>query len=143
MSGYLFQRIESCLTANLVFKHQTDDTENRRIQLRIRLIAARRLLAYGVSFDQTDDLCELGETTCRNALLTFVNEMVSELASEYFRNPTVDDQRCILAIKSSKGFPEFVGPGNASSGSGKIVRSLGGTVQMQREKTKSRAGGNL
>lgn len=109
MPKRLFERIDAALRGRSIFKHREDATGKKGIHPQIRLVAALRILAYGMSFDQTDELCELGGTTSRESFLAFVQEINAVFGDEYLRAPRESDLRRILAINDARGFPGCVG----------------------------------
>lgn len=50
-----------------------DATGQQRASARIKVMAVLRILAYGMSFHQVDELCEIGETTGRRAFLSYLD----------------------------------------------------------------------
>lgn len=59
MSRALLYRIEQELSGSGEFKILKDDTGKQGIQTGIKIIAALRVLAYGMDFKEVDELCEL------------------------------------------------------------------------------------
>lgn len=62
MPRTLFSKIEQALYRKGEFKHMEDAARMSGIHPRIKIIAALRVLAYGMSFDKVHEPCELSES---------------------------------------------------------------------------------
>lgn len=72
MPRHLFECISSILNGKALLGHGCNATGRSGIHPQIRIIAALRILAYGMSFDQADELCEAGATASRDTFLAFI-----------------------------------------------------------------------
>jgi hypothetical protein len=71
--------------------------------------AALRMLAYGSSADQLDELIRMGESTALECLERFCTDIVEIFGAEYLRTPTADDLKKILSDNEKRGWPGMVG----------------------------------
>ncbi|XP_021321298.1 uncharacterized protein LOC110437244 [Sorghum bicolor] len=74
-----------------------------------KVVAAFRMLAYGVAADAMDDYIRIGETTALESRRKFVRAVVKVFGHEYLRLPNEDDTARLLAIGESRGFPGMLG----------------------------------
>jgi hypothetical protein len=74
-----------------------------------KVVAAFRMLAYGVAADAMDDYIRIGESTALESLRKFVRAVVQVFGHEYLRLPNEDDTARLLAIGESRGFPGMLG----------------------------------
>lgn len=109
MPRRVYRQIEEALTGNGIFAHREDATGRHGIHPRTRIICALRILAYGMSYDQTDELCEMSASSSRETFICFVEEIVARFGQEYLRQPNEEDLRRILSINSDRGFPGCLG----------------------------------
>lgn len=105
----LFSRLKSELMGRDEFQMKRDATWKHEIHLRTKLIAALRVMAYGVAMDQVDELCELSESSTRKIFVSFLDQVISVYVEEYLRHPSESDLRSILSINSARGFPGCIG----------------------------------
>lgn len=73
------------------------------------MTAALRMLAYGVSADHVDEYVRIGESTALESLKKFVKAVIAIFYNEYLRSPNENDIVRLLAIDSSRGFPNMLG----------------------------------
>ena len=73
------------------------------------MIAALRMLSYGVAADLTDEYLRIGESTTILSIKIFVKVVVSIFGDEYLRSPNDNDVARLLAIGQSRGFPGMLG----------------------------------
>nr|KAE8941447.1 hypothetical protein PF009_g8765 [Phytophthora fragariae] len=74
-----------------------------------KVTCAMRMLAYGASADQLDELIRMGESTVLETLKHFCENVIRLLGPEYLRKPTKDDLETLLAENASRGFPGMIG----------------------------------
>ena len=74
-----------------------------------KVVAAFRMLAYGVPADALDEYIRIGESTALEALRKFVVAVVEVFEPEYMRRPNAHDTTRLLAIGASRGFPGMLG----------------------------------
>ena len=65
------------MTGKGEFKERRDATGKHGIHPLIKLIAALRVLAYGMSYEQVDELCELSESSTLNVFYSFLDECIA------------------------------------------------------------------
>ncbi|KAL0004138.1 hypothetical protein SO802_011699 [Lithocarpus litseifolius] len=73
------------------------------------MIAAIRMLAYGVSTDFMDEYLRIGVSTTIKSLKQFVKVVVSIFFEEYLRSPNNNDIARLLAVGQHRGFPGMLG----------------------------------
>lgn len=73
------------------------------------MTCALRMLAYGSSADQLDELIRMGESTVIEMLNIFCENIIRLLGPEYLRTPTLDDLETLLAENAARGFPGMIG----------------------------------
>jgi hypothetical protein len=74
-----------------------------------KVVAAFRMLAYGVPADALDEYIRIGESTALEALRKFVVAVVEVFGPECMRLPNEHDTTRLLAIGASRGFPCMLG----------------------------------
>lgn len=74
-----------------------------------KVVAAFRMLAYGVPADALDEYIRIGESTALEALRKFVAAVVEVFGPEYMRKPSEQDAARLLTIGASRGFPGMLG----------------------------------
>jgi len=74
-----------------------------------KVVAAFRMIAYGVAADATDDYVRIGESTALESLRRFVRAVVHIFGHEYMRMPNEHDTTRLLAIGERRGFPYMLG----------------------------------
>ena len=74
-----------------------------------KVVAAIRMLAYGISADFLDEYVRMGESTIIECLKHFVKAVVDVFGEEYLRAPNAQDTARLLAINSARGFPGMLG----------------------------------
>nr|XP_023897898.1 uncharacterized protein LOC112009792 [Quercus suber] len=77
-----------------------------------KMIAALRMLAYGVAADFIDEYVRIGEITAIESLKKFVEAIVNIYSIEYLRSPNSNDIARLLKVGESHGYP---GKGHAPS----------------------------
>lgn len=110
MPRALFERLEAAILGGPEFRRGARDATGKLgIDPRIKLIAVLRVLGYGTSFDQVDEVCEIAQSTTRRAFLSFINIVKEKFGPGYLRKPKKEDLVRILAINDSRGFPGCMG----------------------------------
>ncbi|KAE9060940.1 hypothetical protein PF010_g30013 [Phytophthora fragariae] len=74
-----------------------------------KVTCAMRMLAYGASADQLDELIRMGESTVLETLKHFCENVIRLLGPEHLRKPTKDDLETLLAENASREFPGMIG----------------------------------
>ncbi|TVU25793.1 hypothetical protein EJB05_28302 [Eragrostis curvula] len=70
-----------------------------------KVVAAMRILAYGLPADAVDEYVQIGESTAREALYHFCSVVIAAFGKEYLRSPTPADVARLLQVGQSRGFP--------------------------------------
>ncbi|EEY54460.1 uncharacterized protein PITG_08105 [Phytophthora infestans T30-4] len=74
-----------------------------------KVTCALRMLAYGASADQMDELIRIGESTALETLKTFCGSIIRLFGDEYLRKPTRFDIEVLLDKNAARGFPGMIG----------------------------------
>ena len=74
-----------------------------------KVVAAFRMIAYGIAADATDDYVRIGESTALESLRRFVVAVVQVFGPEYMRLPNEQDTTRLLAIGERRDFQEMLG----------------------------------
>ncbi|XP_012842624.1 PREDICTED: uncharacterized protein LOC105962832 [Erythranthe guttata] len=74
-----------------------------------KVIAAYRILAYGVPADILDDNIRIGESTAIESLHHFVKAIVAVFGEQYLRAPNAVDLSRLLQFNEQRGFPGMIG----------------------------------
>jgi hypothetical protein len=74
-----------------------------------KMIAAIKMLAYGVTADFMDKYLRIGEATVMDSFKLFIKAVISIFFVQYLRSPNEDDIARLLAIGESRGFPGMLG----------------------------------
>jgi hypothetical protein len=92
MSRRLFFRIANAVEAhNLYFKQRTDVLGVLGLSCLQKVIAAHRILAYGIPADLTDEYLQIRESTAIESLRAFVKAIVEVIGDWYLRAPNEAD----------------------------------------------------
>nr|KAJ0193667.1 hypothetical protein LSAT_V11C800406810 [Lactuca sativa] len=73
-----------------------------------KCIGAMRVLAYRASVDTHDEYLRINKTVTRDALVKFVEGVISCFREEYLRRPNQDDLARLLHVGEEHGFPGMV-----------------------------------
>jgi Plant transposon protein len=102
----VFTRIYETLLGKGKFCQRTDALGKQGIHPLVRMVACLRYLAYGSSFDATDEHLRLAESTCCESIKDFCSLLVEEFGTYYLnRNPTEVEKSIILKCNNKRGFP--------------------------------------
>ncbi|XP_070669078.1 uncharacterized protein [Malus domestica] len=74
-----------------------------------KINAVLRMLAYGASADQVDEITRMGKSTILESLMRFCEAIESIYAAEYLRKPTDMDLQRLLKKGKMQGFPGMIG----------------------------------
>jgi hypothetical protein len=83
-----------------------------------KVVAAVRILAYGVPADAVDEYVRIGESTAHEALKHFCTAILTAFGGYYLRKPTPADIARLLQVGESRGFPGMLVVWIACIGSG-------------------------
>ncbi|XP_068329691.1 uncharacterized protein [Pyrus communis] len=84
-------------------------TERRGLFPEQKITATLRMLGYGASADQVDEIARMGKTTVLESLMRFCSAIEVRYTNEYFRKPTPRDMRMLLRKGEMRGFPGMIG----------------------------------
>jgi hypothetical protein len=106
----LFLRIVAAIEAHDdYFRQKPDAVGSLGASALQKVVAAFRMLAYGIPADFLDDSVRLGESTIIECLKRFVKAVVEVFGEEYSRAPNAQDISRLLAINNARGFPGMLG----------------------------------
>lgn len=74
-----------------------------------KITVALRILAYGASADQVDEITRMGKSTILESLMRFCEAIESIYTAEYLRKPTNMDLEWLLKKAEMRGFPRMIG----------------------------------
>ncbi|CAL2256155.1 unnamed protein product [Prunus armeniaca] len=74
-----------------------------------KLTAVIRMLAYGASADQVDEVARMGKSTTLEALVRFCDVVENLYTRDYLRRPTPRDLQRLLQKAEARGFPGMIG----------------------------------
>ncbi|XP_012851118.1 PREDICTED: uncharacterized protein LOC105970840 [Erythranthe guttata] len=110
MSRFLFcQIISGVETHDSYFVQRNDALGVPGLSSLQKVIAAYRILAYGVPADFLDDHIRIGESTAIESLRHFVKAIIAVFGEKYLRAPNEDDLSRLLQINERRGFPGMLG----------------------------------
>ncbi|XP_068344224.1 uncharacterized protein [Pyrus communis] len=74
-----------------------------------KITATLRMLAYGTSTDQVDEIIRMGKSTILESLMRFYGAIESIYTAEYLWKPTNMDLERLLKNAEMRGFPGMIG----------------------------------
>ncbi|XP_021810515.1 uncharacterized protein LOC110753840 [Prunus avium] len=74
-----------------------------------KFTAVIRMLVYGSSADQVDEVVRMGKSTILEALVRFCDAVETLYTRDYLRRPTPRDLQRLLQKAEIRGFPEMIG----------------------------------
>ncbi|CAL2257398.1 unnamed protein product [Prunus armeniaca] len=74
-----------------------------------KLTAALRMLAYGASIEQVDEIVRMGKSTILECLVRFCDAVENLYTREYLCKPTPRDLQSLLQKAEGRGFPGMIG----------------------------------
>ncbi|KAI5352261.1 hypothetical protein L3X38_005152 [Prunus dulcis] len=74
-----------------------------------KLTAVIRMLVYGASADQVDEIARMGKSTTLEALVRFCSAVETLYTRDYLRRPTPRDLQRLLQKAEARGFPGMIG----------------------------------
>ncbi|XP_068314991.1 uncharacterized protein [Pyrus communis] len=83
--------------------------ERRGLLLEKKITAALRMLAYGASADQVDEIARMGKTTVLESLMRFCSAIKALYTNKYLWTPTPRDMQRLLWKGEMRGFPGMIG----------------------------------
>lgn len=109
MPRSVFERICEGIIGRGLFVQREDATKKPGIHPKLRIIAALRIISYGMGYDQVDELCEMSACSAKLTFEDFIHHVCEVFGPEYLRHPNEQDLRRILAMNSARGFPGCLG----------------------------------
>ncbi|XP_062209204.1 uncharacterized protein LOC133910985 [Phragmites australis] len=110
MTRPLFLRIVDNLREwSPYFTQRVDATGRDSLSPLQKCTAAIRMLAYGSSADQLDEVLKIAASTCLEILGKFAEGVIECFGEEYLRPPTSDEMEKILQENEARGFPGMLG----------------------------------
>jgi hypothetical protein len=97
----MHRRVFECLVewieaADHYFKHNKDAIGRLRLTGLQKVVAAIRILSYGLPADAVDEYVRIGESTTRKALHHFCRAIISIFREYYLRAPNAEDVARLL-----------------------------------------------
>ncbi|CAL2259483.1 unnamed protein product [Prunus armeniaca] len=74
-----------------------------------KFTAVIRMLAYGSSADQVDEIARMRKSIILESLVRFCDAVENLYTRDYLRRPTPRDLQRLLQKAESRGFPEMIG----------------------------------
>ncbi|XP_051208182.1 uncharacterized protein [Lolium perenne] len=106
----LFLRIVNALTEwDPYFTDRIDATNRQGLTPLQKCTAAIRMLAYGTSADQLDEVLMMAASTTLECLDKFAQGVIEKFGGEYLRPPRCDEVEHLLQVGESRGFPGMLG----------------------------------
>ncbi|XP_057787249.1 uncharacterized protein LOC131004558 [Salvia miltiorrhiza] len=110
MQKSLFIRIVEAVTANdEFFQQRRDATGIVGLSSLQKCTGAMRVLAYGTSSDVVDEYLRMSSSSTRDALVHFVEGVISCFGGTYLRRPNEQDLARLLYVGEQRGFPGMIG----------------------------------
>ncbi|CAL8169178.1 unnamed protein product [Prunus armeniaca] len=94
------------------FVQKCDATGVLGLLLEQKLTVVIRMLAYGASADQVDEIARMGKSTTLEALVRFFDAVENLYTMDYLRRPTSRDLQQLLQKVEARGFPGMIGSFN-------------------------------
>jgi hypothetical protein len=93
----VFNRIYQSILGIGKFVHKSDCTGKPGIHPLVRTVACFRYLAYGSTFDATDEHLRLSESACSESIKDFCTIMIQQFGEYYLnRSPSEEEKHLIL-----------------------------------------------
>ncbi|CAO2204234.1 unnamed protein product [Urochloa humidicola] len=110
MTKPLFLRIVHELTEwSPYFSQRLDATGRNSLSPLQKCTTAIRMLGYGTSADQLDEVLKIAASTCLEILGKFAEGVIEVFGEEYLRPPRTDELEKILQENEARGFPGMLG----------------------------------
>jgi len=91
------------------FQQREDCTGLLGLSALQKVVAAMRILAYGLPLDAVDEYVQIGTSTAREALNHFCSAVITAFGEEYLRSPTLVDVARLLQEGERRGFSGMLG----------------------------------
>ena len=110
MKHHVFIRILNAIqSVDSYFQQREDCTRLLGLSAWQKVVAAMRILAYGLPLDAVDEYVQIGTSTAREALNHFCSAVIAAFGEEYLRSPTLVDVARLLQEGERRGFPGMLG----------------------------------
>jgi len=110
MNKPLFLRIVHALSDwSPYFTQRPDATGRNGLSPLQKCTVAIRMLAYGTSADQLDEVLKIAASTCLEILGKFAEGVIEKFGEEYLRPPRSDELEKILRENEARGFLGMLG----------------------------------
>lgn len=110
MQPHLFQKImHDICNYDTYFTQKHDAVGVLGLIPEQKLTAALRMLAYGASAEQVDEIARMGKSTILECLVRFCDAVENLYMREYLRKPTPRDLQRLLKKGEDRGFPGMIG----------------------------------
>lgn len=106
---FFFRICTSVLDCDDNFIQKSDAAGKLGIHPTLKVIAASRILAYGISGNFVNDSLCISESTALECMKRFCTSVVRIFAEEYLRSPNEDDIERLLTENGQKGIPGMLG----------------------------------
>lgn len=109
MLRVVLERVMSRVVGQGVFVRRLDALSRPGIHPLQRIVAALRMLAYGVCADAVDKYARVSATAGMQSLRHFCADVVRLFGQEYLCAPIADHAARLLRINAARGFPGMLG----------------------------------
>ncbi|KAL6293870.1 hypothetical protein ACE6H2_002012 [Prunus campanulata] len=110
MQPHLFNKImHDICNYDEYFVQKKDAAGNLGLLPEQKFTAVIRMLAYGSSVDQVDEIVRMGKSTILEALVRFCDAVETLYTRDYLRRPTPRDLQRLLQKAEIRGFPGMIG----------------------------------
>ncbi|CAL2265670.1 unnamed protein product [Prunus armeniaca] len=110
MQPHLFQKImHDICNYDTYFIQKYDAIGVLGLLLEQKLTAALRMLAYGASAEQVDEIARMGKSSILECLVRFCDAVENLYTREYLRKPTLRDLQRLLQKAETRGFSGMIG----------------------------------
>jgi hypothetical protein len=101
--------VNGLVSVDPYFLQSYDCTRLRGLSALQKVVAAMRILTYGLPADAIDEYMHITESTTRESLEHFYYVVISAFGKEYLRSPNAADVACLLQEGEAHGFPGMLG----------------------------------
>ncbi|CAL8998172.1 unnamed protein product [Prunus brigantina] len=109
MQPHLFNKVmHDICNYDAYFVQKCDATGVLGLLPEQKLTAVIRMLAYGASADQVDEVARMGKSTTLEALVRFCDAVENLYTRDYLRRPTPRDLQRLLQKAEARGFPGMI-----------------------------------
>ncbi|XP_039775946.1 uncharacterized protein LOC120643603 [Panicum virgatum] len=110
MKRHVFIRILNAVqSVGSYFQQREDCTGLLGLSALQKMVAAMRILAYGLPLDAVDEYVQIGTSTAHEALNHFCSVVIAAFGEEYLRSPIPVDVARLLQEGERRGFPGMLG----------------------------------